>query len=249
MDVGGSWHTFHSRGAIAERTIMSPLANDLLTQPQLQHLEPTSLTAYHLLSYLITMEAEMNVGKELRRARRERGLTVRSLAQLGGTSPAAISQIENGARGVSVERLNSLLLKTRHRIISIPSIASTVVEAAESIAEFISVEDFQAAYREFISFSDSLKKQSNGVKIALTLSEPESTGSDLYDCALAAITEYWLNKEKLPIPEWVENNYRFLATPAHLKESIYGRKPDPEEVAEEFARRGVIFPEIALASV
>ena len=86
----------------------------------------------------------MDAGKELRRARRARGFTVRKLADLGGTSAAAISQIETGARGVSVERFSSLLKNSRHRLIAIPTLASTAGEVAESIALFLADGDNQA---------------------------------------------------------------------------------------------------------
>jgi transcriptional regulator with XRE-family HTH domain len=191
----------------------------------------------------------MNVGKELRRARRERGMTVRRLAELGNTSPAAISQIETGARGVSVERFASLLKKTRHRVLVIPTSASSVSDVAESIEFFLKQDDNQAAFREFISCSDSLKKQDKGVRVALTLNAPESTGSALYDAALAALVEYWLQVDSLPVPDWVNEPLRKLSTLEHLKESNYGRKPDIDEVLPEFLKHNVLFPAVALESI
>lgn len=191
----------------------------------------------------------MNVGNELRRARLERGMTVRRLAELGKTSPAAISQIETGGRGVSVDRFASLLKKTRHRYVVIPTLASSVGEVAESIGNFLLQDDNQAAFREFISFSDSLKKQDKGVRVAITLNKPESTGSALYDAALAALVEYWLQIDSLPIPSWVNDPTRKLPVLEHLRESIYGRTPDVEEVLPEFLNHNVLFPAVALESV
>ena len=191
----------------------------------------------------------MDAGKELRRARRARGFTVRKLADLGGTSAAAISQIENGARGVSVERYSSLLSKTRNRIISLPTLANTAVEVAESISYFLADNDNQAAYREFISFSDSLRKQSPGIRVALTLGAPGTTGSSLYDAAIAALVEHWLVEDALPLPDWLENTELFLPELQHLREGIYGPTPDPEEVSAAFLRHNVLFPEVAMESV
>ena len=191
----------------------------------------------------------MDAGKELRRARRARGFTVRKLADLGGTSAAAISQIENGARGVSVERYSSLLSKTRNRIISLPTLANTAVEVAESISYFLADNDNQAAYREFISFSDSLRKQSLGIRVALTLGAPGTTGSSLYDAAIAALVEHWLVEDALPLPDWLENTELFLPELQHLREGIYGPTPDPEEVSAAFLRHNVLFPEVAMESV
>lgn len=191
----------------------------------------------------------MDAGKELRRARRARGFTVRKLADLGGTSAAAISQIENGARGVSVERYSSLLSKTRNRIISLPTLANTALEVAESISYFLADNDNQAAYREFISFSDSLRKQSPGIRVALTLGAPVTTGSSLYDAAIAALVEHWLVEDALPLPDWLENTELFLPELQHLREGIYGPTPEPEEVSAAFLRHNVLFPEVAMESV
>ena len=92
----------------------------------------------------------MDASKVLRHARHDRGMTVRRLAELGKTSPAAISQIETGARGVSVDRLQSLLLKTRHRLIAVPTIASTPAEVAEGIKSALNESLPLRAYRMFI---------------------------------------------------------------------------------------------------
>lgn len=191
----------------------------------------------------------MYAGKELRRARHARGFTVRKLAELAGTSAAAISQIENGARGVSVERYSSLLSKTRNRLISLPTLANTAVEVAESIASFLAENDNQAAYREFISFSDSLRKQSPGIRVAITLVAPETTGSALYDAAIAALVEHWLSEASSPLPDWLENADLFLPELQHLREGIFGPTPEPEEVSAAFLRHNVLFPEIAMESV
>lgn len=191
----------------------------------------------------------MDAGKELRRARRARGFTVRKLADLGGTSAAAISQIETGARGVSVERFSSLLKKSRHRLVAIPTLASTAGEVAESIALFLAEGDNQAAYREFISFSDSLRKQTPAVRVVLTLVAPESTGSVLYDAAIAALVEHWLIDASLPLPSWLESSDLFLPELQHLREGIYGPTPDLDEVSAAFQRHNVLFPAIAMESV
>lgn len=215
-----------------------------------EHSEAVALViSPSLLSYLITEEVPMDAGNELQRARHVRGLSLRKLAGLAGTSAAAISQIENGLRGVSVERYSSLLSKTRHRIITLPTLANTATEVAESIALFLAENDNQAAYREFISFSDSLKKQTSGIRVALTLVAPETTGSALYDAAIASLVEHWLTDAASPLPEWLDNSELFLPDLQHLREGIYGPTPEPEEVSFAFLRHNVLFPEIAMESV
>lgn len=202
-----------------------------------------------LLSYLITEEATVDAGKVLRHARHDRGITVRRLAELGKTSPAAISQIETGARGVSVDRLQSLLLKTRHRLITVPAIAATPAEVAEEIKSALEAALPLRAYRMFIGYSDVLRGLVPGVRVAITLSAPESTGNHLYDASLAALVQHWLSIDLLPIPKWVTDESSVLPEPRHLGETAYESAPNREEVPEAFLYHNVLFPAEALESV
>ena len=191
----------------------------------------------------------MDASKVLRHARHDRGMTLRRLAELGKTSPAAISQIETGARGVSVDRLQSLLLKTRHRLIAVPTIASTPAEVAEGIKSALNESLPLRAYRMFLGYSAVLRELDHGVRVAITLSAPESTGNQLYDAALAALVQHWLSVDLLPIPTWVTDKSLVLTEPRHLGETAYESAPTREEVPEAFLAHNVLFPAEALESV
>lgn len=191
----------------------------------------------------------MNVGKELRRARLERGMTVRRLAEIGKTSPAAISQIETGARGVSVERVQTLLLNTGHRLVSIPTIASTPAEVSAFIKNDLDEGKPLRAYRQFIGYSDELRGLERGVRVAVTLIRPESTGNPLYDAALASLVEHWLSFDQLPIPSWVTEDAFHLSALTHLSEAPWESAPEPSEVPDAFLLHNVLFPADALESI
>lgn len=202
-----------------------------------------------LLSYLITEEDTMDAGEELRRARRARGFTVRKLAELGGTSAAAISQIETGARGVTVERLQSLLIKTRHRLVTIPTLAPTPSEVSEDIKAALDQSTPQLAYRLFIGYSDVLRKLEPSLRVAITISRPETTGNRLYDACIAALVRHWLFFDSLPVPDWVSEEGFILSEPTHLGETSYESAPDEDEVPEAFLLHNVLFPAEALESI
>lgn len=191
----------------------------------------------------------MDAGKELRHARNDRGMTLRRLAELGKTSPAAISQIETGIRGVSVERLQSLLLKTRHRLITVPAIAATPAEVAEDIKSALDESLPLRAYRMFIGYSDVLRELDPGVRVAITLSAPESTGNQLYDASIAALVQHWLSVDSLPLAAWVTDNSSVLSEPMHLGETTYESAPSRSEVPKAFLAHNVLFPAEALESV
>ena len=221
----------------------------LLDEPEATEIRVIVHLPDNLLSYLITGEGAVDFGQELRRARHERGMTVRRLAELGHTSPAAISQIETGARGVTVDKYNALLKKTRHRLIAIPTLAQTTGEIAESIEEALDEGAPQRAYRMLIGYSDVLRELEPSLLGIITHSKPATTRNPLFDAALAALVEHWLIVAGVPRHDWLASREYHLAEPTHLAESIYDPIPHKEEVPEAFLSHNVLFPGEALESI
>ncbi|MBX6169035.1 MAG: helix-turn-helix transcriptional regulator, partial [Thermobispora bispora] len=54
------------------------------------------------------MEERGRIGRAIRRARRDRGISLRELARLVGVSPGTISAIENGKTGITIARLSRI---------------------------------------------------------------------------------------------------------------------------------------------
>lgn len=57
--------------------------------------------------------------------------------------------------------------------------------------------------RRFIQLADNLAAEHGAARLGFTLTEPASTGSAQWDTAIAALCEYRLNAESLPVPEWI----------------------------------------------
>lgn len=57
---------------------------------------------------MFSMTEQMDVGRAVRRAREQRGLTLRSLAGLLGVSPATLSAVETGRTPLTVSRLHRI---------------------------------------------------------------------------------------------------------------------------------------------
>lgn len=184
----------------------------------------------------------MHPGKELNRARTESGLTLRKLAAFADTSSAAISQIETGNRGVSFERLQSLLYLVNHRVVSISTNDKTPGEVSEFIKTALEAENPQRAYRAFIAYSKSLRILDPGIRVALTLNRPESTGDAVYDAAIASLIQHWLSQDSLPIPKWVDEDSFRLSMPTHLSESSLEPLPFMAEVPMAFLKHNVLLP-------
>ena len=190
----------------------------------------------------------MYAGKELNRARRESGLTLRKLAAFADTSSAAISQIETGKRGVSFERLHSLLNLTGHRFITIPANAKTPAEVAESIQNALDGEKPLWAFRAFLAYSQILKSLDPVVRSALTLNGPETTGDPIDDASIAALVRFRLSVDSLPLPGWLDDPQFFLPTPTLLGASFSDVIPLEVEVPTAFLHHNVLFPTVALES-
>lgn len=71
---------------------------------------------------------EEAIGIALREARRQLGLTLRDLAELGGCNFAFLSQVENGKRGASIRTLDGLAAAVQLPL-------SELVRRAEAIME------------------------------------------------------------------------------------------------------------------
>lgn len=188
----------------------------------------------------------MDAGLELREARQRALLTATALARLGNTSIPAISQIEKGVRGITVSRMDSLLRKTQNRLVVIPTVTSTPEEIARTLARLIGTSEFLVAYRVLLSYSDALKGETGSIRVALTLNSPKSTGSKLYDAALAAVVHYWLDRDGLPLPQWLNESRFTLEVQEALVESEYSLIPAPESVAHAFLVHNVLLDERAL---
>ena len=191
----------------------------------------------------------MHPGSELSRARKQSGLTLRKLAAFADTSSAAISQIETGNRGVSFERLQSLLLLTRHRLVTIPTNAKTPDEVSVLIKRWLEAKENQHAYRALIVWSMTLKSLNPGVRVALTLNKPDSTGDPLYDAAIASVVQHWLSLDSLPMPEWATDDVFRLSSPTPLGESSSVSIPPTKEVPKAFLEHNVLISSDAIESL
>lgn len=191
----------------------------------------------------------MSASTLLRASRLSIGISQGDLAERARTSQPDISTIEGGKRVPTFDTLERILLQTGHRIISVRSVGPDVVETAERIAAAVSNGDRDSALRAFIDYSDRLRAVTGTDRVVLTISEPAATGSTAWDAALASVSEYWLNKGKLPKPGWLKNKKRFLAEPATPHLSEYDLEPDLSQVPDEFRRRNVLIELETLRSV
>ena len=185
----------------------------------------------------------------LRSIRRSHGLSQALVAQRALTSAPSLSHIENGRRDPSADTLDRILRATGNRLGVVPSPRAGSLEAGAAIHDELAAGDMSAAYRSFIQFSDNLAAENGVTRVVLAANEPEPTGSALWDAALAAVTEYWLGRDGLPLPEWVGSTTRSLSHRTVLSGNAYTQTVRDENIPAPFAARNVALDESALMSV
>lgn len=105
------------------------------------------------------------------------------------------------------------------------------------------------AFRRFIQLADNLAAESGAARVGLTLTEPAPTGSSQWDTAIAALCEYRLNADALPIPTWISSRPGNPNAPWKPAATIYDIPVDLAQVPPEFLCRGILIEAATLVSV
>ncbi|MBG6212925.1 MAG: helix-turn-helix domain-containing protein [Cryobacterium sp.] len=216
-----------------------------------------------------------------RAARAASGLSQSKLALLSGLASSSLSLIEHGKREPTVQTLETLLLATRHTVVTIPTVRSDAARIAAGISADLAAgstagstvlgrvdrngahkksadghtEQHSAAaneagaFRRWLQLADNLAAERGATRVGLTLTEPAPTGSVQWDTAIAALCEYRLNADALPVPEWVGARSGNPGAPWTPRTSDYDIPVDISQVPAEFLRRGILVEAATLESV
>ena len=190
----------------------------------------------------------MSAGHLIRSARKSRKLTQQALGRRAHLSQSHLSLIEGGQQNPSFDAVERALRGAGHRLVAVPSVRDDAATIAADIRYAVLADRTDRALRRFIQLNDNLQAEHGAVRFALTISEPEPTGSKQWDAALAALVAHHLIAEGLPIPEWATRSDRSLKHPWTLGEGPYTITPDPSRVPPEFGKRRVLVDEDTLAS-
>lgn len=183
-----------------------------------------------------------------RSARAASGFTQIELANRSGIAGSSLSLIEHGKREPTVATLDTLLLATRHTVVTIPTVRSDAARIASEIAVAIASSNDARAYRWFLQLADNLAAEHGATRVGLTLTEPAPTGSEQWDAAIAALSEYRLNANSLPVPDWVTKRKSLPDKPWTPYTSDYDIPADLTRVPKEFLRRGILIEAETLQS-
>ena len=175
----------------------------------------------------------------IRSARKSQSLTQADLAEQTQVHQSNISDSESG-RDLSVSTLERLLQGTGHKLFALPIQRADVTEAASAIRKALKGSNTQGALRALIQLNDNLVSEHGLRRGVLGISEPEPTGNQVWDAALAGLVAWRLTEENIPLPTWVDKTRFFLPVPRSLRIDSADPVPDASDIPPEFARRGVL---------
>lgn len=175
----------------------------------------------------------------VRSARKSRSLTQVDLAEQTQVHQSNISDIEGG-RDLNVSTLERLLQGTGHTLFALPIQKADVTEAANAIRGLLKDGNTQGALRALIQLNDNLVSEHGLRRGVLGLCEPEPTGDQVWDAALAGLVAWRLAEENIPLPAWVDKPRFILPRPRSLRIDSADPIPDAVDIPPEFARRGVL---------
>lgn len=122
--------------------------------------------------------------------------------------------------------------------------SSTASWADATFEELRSTRHSEAvAFRALIGLSDDLQTVPVPLRVAFCVTASPLCGDARFDAAIAAIVDYHLTKDKLPLPDWVREPTRVLSEPRAV--SPY---TDISEVPAVCRLHGVLLAESELAS-
>jgi transcriptional regulator with XRE-family HTH domain len=188
----------------------------------------------------------MTTAQLIREARRGKGITQRALASKAGVSQPALADIERSAHDTRVSSLDRLVGAAGYKLFVLPTTRSAATSWADFIFQELRSErrSEAVAFRALIGLSDDIAGAPAPLRVALCVAAPPPCGDARFDAAIAAIVEYHLRKDSLPLPEWVREPARMLEEPW-----VVSPYTEISEVPAVFRRHGVLLAESELASV
>lgn len=195
-------------------------------------------------------------GSLLFKLRREKGLTLRALAERAGTSSATLSNYELGIKEPRLSTLERLVEASGSKLL-VEVIPATVngrwhdarVSAAESssrVADAIRDHKEEVAFRICLELIDDLNAVTTYRVEQLTREAPPFTGDARYDALIAAIVESACVSNAAPTPPWVYETTRSVEK-WYLTEVESLHEDADRETPPIFRRHGVFILEDELS--
>ncbi len=144
----------------------------------------------------------MNVESIVQGARSRTGLSLNEFSRKSHIDKSSLSLIENARRDPSLNTADRILTAAGTQVFAAPLRRADVASLAQLIHDSEFEGDFQTSYRAFIQVADNLAGEHGIRRLLVALNEPTRISPE-WDDALAALAEWRLTEEGLPLPEWI----------------------------------------------
>lgn len=143
-------------------------------------------------------------------ARRNRAISGRSLARKTGSSQAGLVSLERGTSDATAARLERVLRALNYQLTALPTRLGTAATAAEAVRAYVAEARQDAAFRIVLQLAADLDAADPALRVALCVAPPAPTGDVRFDALLAAVVDYRLSADRLPLPHWISEGSRVL---------------------------------------
>jgi len=188
-------------------------------------------------------------GLILQSIRKAHGLSQYEMALKGKTFQANVSSIESGKTDPGISTLESFIAPLGYSLIAIPTRRACAAEMSLDVADELRVNQFDNAIRAVIQLNDNLLASEPLIKLALCLTPPPTTQNQHFDALIAGVCDYYLTKENLPLPAWINEPSRFLQEAWIVDRFEKNIERIRSKTPEAILRHNVLFAESELQSV
>lgn len=192
----------------------------------------------------------MTISELIRGPRQAAGLSQRRLAALARVPQPSVAELESGAQGdATVGLLSRLLGPCQSQLVSIPTTTPTVAAAAEALRTSVAEGHSGLVLRQLLQANDDLAAEPPATRVVLCVTPPPLTGDPRVDAFLAALVEYRLRSERLPVPGWTSQPDRYCDPPWDVADVPSLADDVRRSTPASFKRHGVLISEEDLTSV
>jgi hypothetical protein len=160
-----------------------------------------------------------------------------------------LSIIEGDRQNPTFDTVERALRGAGHRLVAVPSLRDDAATIGSEIRADLAFGRPERALRRFLQLSDNLAAEHGATRFALTITEPESSGSKQWDAAVAALVAHRLTDENLPVPDCATHPSRFLKRSWVFGVGPYTLAPESDRVPPAFRERRVLIDADTLRSV
>ena len=188
-------------------------------------------------------------GDLLESSRLAAGWSRRALAAEAGASAPGLSEIAHGKQDATVSRLEGLVRHLGYQVTALPTRRLTAVGAGEAIRARLAKGDTENALRVVWQLAADIGDGDPALRVALCVAPPAPTGDDRFDALLAAVVDHLLGAVRLPVPVWVSDPSRVLATPWDVEPVPALHQRARELTPPRIAKHGVFLDPIELVNL